>query len=118
MARIKRAQCFVCCKMYDTREEADACTHEPVEPDIPPAALVVSIPLAVGWGLANKAKRNRQAKRDEALAQHHAPPPAPTPAAAEADPAERLKKLADLHQSGLLTDEEWAAKRAAIVDQL
>jgi hypothetical protein len=29
-----------------------------------------------------------------------------------------LKKLADLHQSGLLTDEEFAAKRATIVDQL
>ena len=35
-----------------------------------------------------------------------------------ADPAEQLKKLADLHQSGLLTDEEFAAKRAAIVDKL
>jgi hypothetical protein len=34
------------------------------------------------------------------------------------DPAEHLKKLADLHQSGLLTDEEFAAKRAAIVDKL
>ena len=37
---------------------------------------------------------------------------------AVADPAEQLKKLADLHQSGLLTDEEFAAKRATIVDKL
>ena len=37
---------------------------------------------------------------------------------ASPDPAERLRKLADLHQSGLLTDEEFAAKRAAIVDKL
>jgi hypothetical protein len=47
--------------------------------------------------------------------------PLPTPAPATAlatDPAEQLKKLADLHQSGLLTDEEFAAKRAAIVDKL
>jgi hypothetical protein len=29
-----------------------------------------------------------------------------------------LKKLADLHQSGPLTDEEFAAKRSAIVDRL
>ncbi len=86
---------------------------------MPPAALVVSLPLAVGWGLANKAKRKRQAKRDEALAQHQAtPPPAATPPAPEADPAEQLKKLADLHRSGLLTDEEFAAKRPAIVDKL
>jgi hypothetical protein len=27
-----------------------------------------------------------------------------------------LKKLADLHQSGLLPDEEFADKRAAIID--
>ena len=39
------------------------------------------------------------------------PPSAP-------DPAGQLKKLADLHDSGLLTDEEFAAKRAAIVDRL
>jgi hypothetical protein len=44
-------------------------------------------------------------------------PQAPAPAA-EADPAEQLKKLADLHQSGLITDEEFAAKRAVIVDKL
>jgi hypothetical protein len=30
----------------------------------------------------------------------------------------KLKKLADLHQSGLLTDEGFAAKRPAIVDRL
>ena len=38
--------------------------------------------------------------------------------APEANPAERLKKLGELHQSGLLTDEEFAAKRAAIVEKL
>lgn len=43
------------------------------------------------------------------------PADAPTPAD---DPAEQLKKLADLHQSGLLTDEEFATKRAALVDKL
>jgi hypothetical protein len=29
-----------------------------------------------------------------------------------------LKRQAELHQMGLLTDEEFAAKRAAIVDKL
>jgi len=43
---------------------------------------------------------------------------AAAPAAPVDDPAEQLKKLADLHDSGLLTDEEFAAKRAAIVDRL
>jgi hypothetical protein len=36
----------------------------------------------------------------------------------EVDPAEQLRKLADLHRDGLLTDEEFAAKRAAIIDKL
>jgi len=31
----------------------------------------------------------------------------PTPPPQAADPAEQLKKLADLHQNGLLTDEEF-----------
>jgi hypothetical protein len=47
-----------------------------------------------------------------------APSPAAASAAAAPDPAEQLRKLADLHQSGLLTDEEFAVKRAAIVDRL
>jgi len=51
---------------------------------------------------------------EDALGQHHAPN---TPASSD-DPAEQLKKLADLHQSGLLTDEEFATKRAALVDKL
>jgi Short C-terminal domain len=34
------------------------------------------------------------------------------------DPAEQLKKLADLHLSGLLTDEEFATKRAVLVAKL
>ena len=44
---------------------------------------------------------------------------APVVVAAPVDgPAEQLKKLAELHQSGLLTDEEFAAKRAVIVEKL
>jgi hypothetical protein len=34
------------------------------------------------------------------------------------DPHEQLKKLAELHQNGLLTDEEFATKRQVIVDKL
>ena len=47
-----------------------------------------------------------------------APLSAPAPAAAEPDPADQLKKLTDLHDSGLLTDEEFEAKRAPIVERL
>jgi hypothetical protein len=40
-------------------------------------------------------------------------PPAPAPAA---DPYEELKKLGDLHAQGILTDEEFAAQKAKILN--
>jgi len=44
--------------------------------------------------------------------QYAAPPPA---AAAAADPFEDLKELAQLHDQGVLTDEEFAAQKAKIL---
>jgi hypothetical protein len=43
-----------------------------------------------------------------------APPPAQT-APAAADPIAQLKELGELHQSGVLTDEEFAAQKAKIL---
>lgn len=41
-----------------------------------------------------------------------APPP---PAAQEADPIERLKELGQLHESGVLTDQEFADAKAKVL---
>ena len=50
---------------------------------------------------------------EEAPQQYQAPPP---PEAAPApDPIEQLKQLADLHQQGVLTDEEFAVQKAKIL---
>jgi Short C-terminal domain len=49
------------------------------------------------------------------------PPPPPQPPAPEdgqPDVADQLRTLGELHQSGLLTDEEFATKRTALVDKL
>jgi hypothetical protein len=55
---------------------------------------------------------------EAAIAQHHAPS-TPAPAAeAVPDQAAKLKQLKELHDSGLLTDEEYEAKRAAAVESL
>ncbi len=43
------------------------------------------------------------------------PPPAPAPAAPEVDPIERLKELGQLHESGVLTDQEFADAKAKIL---
>ena len=52
-------------------------------------------------------------RADMALQQYQEP--APAPAAAPADPIAQLKELGELHQSGVLTDEEFAAQKAKIL---
>ena len=46
------------------------------------------------------------------------PTPTPTPDAAANDPAERLKKLSQLKDAGLVTDEEFETKKAEILADL
>ena len=43
------------------------------------------------------------------------PPPAQAAPAAVQDPVEQLKELGELHQSGVLTDEEFAAQKAKLL---
>jgi Short C-terminal domain len=46
------------------------------------------------------------------------PPPPAAPPSAPADPAEALRQLDDLRAKNLITDEEYQAKRKAILDQM
>ena len=65
--------------------------------------------------VSNRVSR-RQANRwaeQEAVAYEPAPPP--PPAAAAPDPIEQLKQLGELHQQGVLTDEEFAAQKARLL---
>jgi hypothetical protein len=54
------------------------------------------------------------ADREAAYQQQVAPAPAPAPAA---DPIAQLKDLAQLHDQGVLTDDEFAAQKAKILAQ-
>jgi hypothetical protein len=45
-----------------------------------------------------------------------APPPTPAPAAAPVDVADQLRKLAELRDMGVLTEEEFAAKKTKLLD--
>lgn len=48
--------------------------------------------------------------------QGYAPPPPPAAAApAETDPIDRLRELAELRDSGVLTDEEFAAAKSKVL---
>jgi hypothetical protein len=65
--------------------------------------------------VSNRVSR-RQANRWASQEEQQAPPPAPAPAAAsEGDKIEELKQLAQLHDQGVLTDEEFAAQKAKLL---
>ena len=46
-----------------------------------------------------------------------APPPPPQQALPAPDPIEQLKELAQLHEQGVLTDDEFAAQKAKVLSQ-
>lgn len=50
-----------------------------------------------------------------AQAAYQSPPPAPSPPPAADDMTSELTQLASLHDQGILTDEEFAAKKAQIL---
>ena len=85
-------------------------------------AAIVGTASAVG-GTVSHHQQQRYAEKDAQAAgaeqqyaepqPQYAPPPPPPPAAA-ADPTEELTKLAQLHSQGILTDEEFSAKKAQI----
>lgn len=69
---------------------------------------------AVGAVAYQGSKRGTMAAQDQAAqAAPPPPPPAAAPAAPAADPVvEKINQLAQLHASGALTDEEFAAAKA------
>ncbi len=64
-----------------------------------------------------KAGTNRAMAQQQPEPAAPAPAPAPAPAAAggEDDTIARLQKLAELHSSGALTDEEFSAAKAQVL---
>jgi hypothetical protein len=68
---------------------------------------------AVGTIAYQGSKRGAMAAQNQAAAAEPVPPPPPAPAAAPVDPTvEKINQLAQLHASGALTDEEFAAAKA------
>ena len=65
--------------------------------------------------VSNRVSR-RQAQRWGAQDSYgYEPEPGPAPAQAAPDPIEQLKQLGELHQQGVLTDEEFAAQKAKLL---
>lgn len=62
----------------------------------------------------SRRQAGRWAEQEQPQQQQMAPPPPPA-AAPEVDPIERLKELGQLHESGVLTDQEFADAKAKIL---
>lgn len=72
-------------------------------------AAIVGTASAVSGSVAHH-QQQKYAAQDAAAPQAAAPPPA-----AESDVTSQLTQLAQLHDQGILTDEEFAAKKAQLL---
>lgn len=74
-------------------------------------AVVAGTATAVSNNVSRR-QANRWAQEEPQQAQQ------PTAVASSEDPMQQLEKLGKLHESGVLTDEEFSAKKAEILKQL
>jgi hypothetical protein len=68
--------------------------------------------------VSNRVSRRQANRWAEQEAQQYGQAPQyqePMPAAAAPDPIEQLKQLGQLHEQGILTDEEFAAQKAKLL---
>ena len=74
-------------------------------------AVVAGTATAVS-GRVQRRQQSRWAEQDQAA---YAEAPQAAPAPAEEDSMAKLKELGELHESGVLTDEEFAAQKAKLL---
>ena len=77
-------------------------------------AAIVGTAAVVSGSVQHHQQQKYAAQDAEAQQQEYAQP-APAPAPAVDDSLDELTKLAQLHQQGILTDEEFSAKKAQIL---
>jgi hypothetical protein len=81
-------------------------------------AVIAGTATAVAGGVHNR-QEQKAAAAQQAQAQQAPPPPAPAPAdesAGDVDITGELTKLAEMKSNGLLTDEEFAAAKAKLLN--
>ena len=78
-------------------------------------AAIVGTASVVSGSVAHHQQEKYARQDEEAYQQQQQQAPAPAPAPAGGDSLDELTKLAQLHQQGILTDEEFAAKKAQIL---
>ena len=78
-------------------------------------AVIAGTASAVGGRVQHRQNEKWAAQEQQQPQQQYAPPP-PAPAAPAEDPIEQLQKLGKLHEQGILTDEEFAAEKAKVLN--
>ncbi len=81
-------------------------------------AVVAGTATAVSGRVARRQQGRWAEQEQQQWEQQQASAPAPAPAAApvqQADPMAKLKELGELHDSAVLTDEEFTAAKAKIL---
>lgn len=79
-------------------------------------AVIAGTATAVSNRVSRRQANRYESQAEQQQAQAAAPPPAPAPAApAQESDVDQLQQIAALHQQGILTDEEFAAKKQQIL---
>lgn len=80
-------------------------------------AVVAGTATAVSNRVSRR-QANRWSEENEAQYEQQAPPPPPAPADSGTDDMiAQLKQLGELHEAGVLTDEEFAVQKAKVMNQ-
>jgi hypothetical protein len=77
-------------------------------------AVIAGTASAVS-GRVSRRQQEKYAADEPQQVQYVEAPPAAAPAPTEDDSVAQLEQLADLHAKGILTDEEFSAKKAQIL---
>lgn len=78
-------------------------------------AVVAGTATAVSNRVSRRQEQRWEAQEQPQQSQYQQPAPAATPAE---DPMAQLQKLGQLHEQGILTDEEFAAKKQQLLAQM
>jgi hypothetical protein len=79
------------------------------------AGTATAVSNRVSRRQANRWSQQEEDQYAQQQQQYYQPQPAPAPAPAEDDTVSQLKQLAELKDQGILTEEEFAAKKAQIL---
>lgn len=79
-------------------------------------AVVAGTATAVSNRVSRR-QADRWARQGYGQETYQEPPPPPSAPAATPDPVEQLKQLGELRRDGILTDQEFAAQKARILER-